>query len=159
MSSKCLLFRKKFSSALFLFRDFQNISQIESFVLWSLSDFYYLSTAIASIVVTDAAIARWEMKVEILQKTRPNIQFLERKVIKSSVVSNHGATKLSFSLTLFPSGGSLALTLRAFKTLLVCGGADSTCTILTLFTSQTKTLIRFYGGGGPVWDQLTFIFS
>ena len=38
----------------------------------------YLSTAIANIVVTEAAIARCEMKVEILQNIKPNIQFLHK---------------------------------------------------------------------------------
>ena len=41
------------------------------------TEYSYLSKAIASIVVTEAAMARWEMKVEILQNASPNIQFLE----------------------------------------------------------------------------------
>ena len=36
----------------------------------------HLSKAIANIVVTEAAMARWDMKVEILQNASPNIQFL-----------------------------------------------------------------------------------
>ena len=46
---------------------------------------YYLSTAIASIVVTEAAIARCEMNVEILQNIKPNIQFLHKNSINIKV--------------------------------------------------------------------------
>ena len=43
----------------------------------------YLSTAIASMVVTEAAIARWEMNVDTLQNINPNIQFLQKFTILS----------------------------------------------------------------------------
>ena len=45
--------------------------------------FSYLSKAMASMVVTEAAMARCDMKFVILQKSQPNIQFLITTIFQS----------------------------------------------------------------------------